>query len=181
MILFDNRVGAKIDDETLNLLESIAKFTMQSSGLSARNIELLLVSNDEISSLNAEFLGKDYATDVLSFPLDSSGIVDSSGFSLEVRESSGDFSDSSADSHIDLPLDSPKLPLGSIVIAYQIADSVAKAQNHSLQTELAILFTHGLLHLLGYDHESDNGEHRKKECAILAHFGIKSALISRNV
>lgn len=174
MILFDNRVGVKIDDETLNLLESIAKFTMQCNGLSARNIELLLVSNDEISSLNAEFLGKDYATDVLSFPLDLSGFV------LEVRESSGDFGDSSADSNIDSPLDSPKLPLGSIVIAYQIADSVAKAQNHSLQTELAILFTHGLLHLLGYDHESDNGEHRKKECAILAHFGIKSTLISRN-
>lgn len=173
MILFDNHMGAKIDDKTLNLLESIAKFTMQSSEFSAQNIELLLVSNDEIRALNAEFLGKDYVTDVLSFPLDSSGIIDSSGFSLELRESN---IDSSADSCIDLP----KLPLGSIVIAYEIADSVAKAQNHSLQTELAILFTHGLLHLLGYDHESDNGAHRKKECEILAHFGIKSTLISRN-
>lgn len=171
MILFDNHVGAKIDNESLNLLESIAEFAMQSSGFSARNIELLLVSNDEIRALNAEFLGKDYATDVLSFPLDSSGFV------LESCESSGD---SNADLYIDSSLDSPKLPLGSIVIAFEIADSVAKAQNHSLQTELAILFTHGLLHLLGYDHESDNGEHRKKESEILAHFGIKSTLISRN-
>ncbi len=173
MILFDNRVGAKVGSETLALLESIAEFTMKSSKFNARNIELLLVSNDEIRSLNAEFLGKDYATDVLSFPLDSSGIIDSSGFVLESNESN---IDSNADSRID----SPKLPLGSVVIAYEIADSVAKAQNHSLQTELAILFTHGLLHLLGYNHEADNGEHRQKEREILAHFGIKSTLISRN-
>lgn len=173
MILFDNRVGVEVGSETLALLESIAKFTMKSSKFNARNIELLLVSNDEIRALNAEFLGKDYATDVLSFPLDSSGIMDSSGFVLEVRESSGD-------SNADSCLDSPKLPLGSIVIAYEIAVSVAKAQNHSLQTELAILFTHGLLHLLGYDHEADNGEHRQKEREILAHFGIQSTLISRN-
>ena len=171
MILFDNRVGAEVGSETLALLESIAKFTMKSSKFSARNIELLLVSNDEIRALNAEFLGRDYATDVLSFPLDSSGFV---------FESSESNIDSNANSRIDSPLDSPKLPLGSIVIAFEIADSVAKAQNHSLQTELAILFTHGLLHLLGYDHEADNGEHRKKEREILAHFGIQSTLISRN-
>ena len=176
MILFDNRVGAEVGSETLALLESIAKFTMKSSKFNARNIELLLVSNDEIRALNAEFLGRDYATDVLSFPLDSSGIIDSSRFALEVRESNID----SSDSHIDSPLDSPQMPLGSIVIAFGIADSVAKLQSHSLQIELAILFTHGLLHLLGYDHEADNGEHRKKEREILAHFGIESTLISRN-
>lgn len=171
MILFDNRVGVEVGSETLALLESIAKFTMKSSKFNARNIELLLVSNDEICALNAEFLGRDYATDVLSFPLDLSGFV---------FESSESNIDSNANSRIDSPLDSPKLPLGSVVIAYEIADSVAKAQNHSLQTELAILFTHGLLHLLGYDHEADNGEHRKKEREILAHFGIQSTLISRN-
>ncbi len=147
MILFDNRVGVEVGNETLALFESIAE------RLTKQNIELLLVSDDEIRALNAEFLGKDYATDVLSFPLDSSGIA---------------------------PHSNDALPLGSIVIAYQIADSVAKAQNHSLQTELAILFTHGLLHLLGYDHEVDNGEHRQKEREILAHFGIESTLISRN-
>ena len=175
MILFDNRVGAKITSESLNLLESIADFTIKSiaAEFSGRNIELLLVSNDEIRTLNREFLGRNYTTDVLSFPLDLSGIIDLNGFAPKSRESS-------ADSRIDSHLDSPKLPLGSIVIAYQMADCVAKAQNHSLQTELAILFTHGLLHLLGYDHEADNGEHRVKESEILAHFGIKSTLISRN-
>lgn len=146
MILFDNRTEMEINSEILAFLEQIL------AKLSTQNVELLLVSDDEIRALNREFLGKDYATDVLSFPLDFS-----------------EFAESRLDSAI----------LGSIVISFEIADSVAKLQNHSLQTELAILFTHGLLHLLGYNHENDNGEHRKKEHEILAQFGIKS-LIERN-
>ena len=157
MILFDNRTDFEINGEILATLKSIAQ------SVTNRNIELLLVSDDEIRGLNAEFLGRDYATDVLSFPLDSSEIM---------RESN----ESSVESNIDLP----NLPLGSIVISLEMAQSVADSYNHSLQSELAILFTHGLLHLLGYDQEADNGEHRIKEREILAHFGIKSTLISRN-
>ena len=74
----------------------------------------------------------------------------------------------------------PNLPLGSIVISLEMAQRVADSHNYSLQSELAILFTHGLLHLLGYDHESDSGEHRVREREILARFGIETTLISRN-
>lgn len=144
MIFFDNRTDFEIGGNILALLETIAH------SITNRDIELLLVSDDEICALNAEFLGKDYATDVLSFPLDLS------------------------------ETDSMHLPLGSIVISLEMAQSVADLQNHSLQSELAILFTHGLLHLLGYDHESDSGEHRVRECEILARFGIETTLISRN-
>lgn len=149
MILFDNRTETEICGEILAFLEQIL------AKLSAKNVELLLVSDDEIRALNREFLGRDYATDVLSFPLDFSEIAESC-----------------------LDSANPAI-LGSIVISLNFAKSYAKAHNHSLQTELAILFTHGLLHLLGYNHESDNGEHRKKEREILAQFGIKS-LIERN-
>lgn len=144
MIFFDNRTDFEIGGNILTLLESIAH------SVTNRDIEFLLVSDDEICALNAEFLGKDYATDVLSFPLDLS------------------------------ETDSMHLPLGSIVISLEMAQSVADLQNHSLQSELAILFTHGLLHLLGYDHESDSGEHRVREREILARFGIETTLISRN-
>lgn len=144
MIFFDNRTDFEIGGNILALLESIA------CSVTNRNIEFLLVSDDEICALNAEFLGKDYATDVLSFPLDLS------------------------------ETDSMHLPLGSIVISLEMAQSVADSHNHSLQSELAILFTHGLLHLLGYDHESDSGEHRVREREILARFGIETTLISRN-
>ena len=144
MIFFDNRTDFEIGGNILTLLESIAH------SVTNRNIEFLLVSDDEICALNAEFLGKDYATDVLSFPLDLS------------------------------ETDSMHLPLGSIVISLEMAQSVADSHNHSLQSELAILFTHGLLHLLGYDHESDSGEHRVREREILARFGIETTLISCN-
>lgn len=144
MIFFDNRTNFEIGGNILTLLETIAH------SVTNRDIEFLLVSDDEICALNAEFLGKDYATDVLSFPLDLS------------------------------ETDSIHLPLGSIVISLEMAQSVADSQNHSLQSELAILFTHGLLHLLGYDHESDSGEHRVREREILARFGIETTLISRN-
>lgn len=144
MIFFDNRTDFEIGGNILTLLESIAH------SVTNRNIEFLLVSDDEICALNAEFLGKDYATDVLSFPLDLS------------------------------ETDSMHLPLGSIVISLEMAQCVADSHNHSLQSELAILFTHGLLHLLGYDHESDSGEHRVREREILARFGIETTLISRN-
>lgn len=149
MILFDNRTETEIGGEILAFLEQIL------AKLSTQNVELLLVSDDEIRALNREFLGRDYATDVLSFPLDFSEIAETC-----------------------LDSANPAI-LGSIVISLNFAKSYAKAHNHSLQTELAILFTHGLLHILGYDHESDNGEHRKKEREILAQFGIKS-LIERN-
>lgn len=145
MIFFDNRTDFEIGGNILALLESIA------CSVTNRDIEFLLVSDDEICALNVEFLGKDYATDVLSFPLDLS------------------------------ETDSMHLPLGSIVISLEMAQRVADSQNHSLQSELAILFTHGLLHLLGYDHESDSGEHRVREREILARFGIETTLISRNV
>ena len=70
-------------------------------------------------------------------------------------------------------------PLGSIVISIDKAKELAKNLGHSLQDELALLFTHGLLHLLGYDHEIDNGEMRQKEQEILEHFNLPQSLIVR--
>jgi len=70
-------------------------------------------------------------------------------------------------------------PLGSIVISIDKAKELAKNLGHSLQDELALLFTHGLLHLLGYDHEIDNGEMRQKEQEILEHFNLPKSLIVR--
>ena len=71
------------------------------------------------------------------------------------------------------------MPLGSIVISIDKAQELANKLKHSLQNELTLLFTHGLLHLLGYDHETDNGEMRKKEQEILEHFNLPKSLIIR--
>ena len=57
---------------------------------------------------------------------------------------------------------SPKLA-GDIAISAEIAAANAAELGHSVETELKILILHGLLHLAGYDHETDNGEMRARE------------------
>lgn len=71
-------------------------------------------------------------------------------------------------------------PLGSIVISLDTAKRVAKELNHTVETEIKILFIHGLLHLLGFDHESDNGEMQKEEERVRERFGLSAkGLIDR--
>lgn len=75
----------------------------------------------------------------------------------------------------------PHTPLGSIVISADFVALGAKQYNHSFEQELSLLFIHGLLHLLGYDHEVDNGEHRKKEEELIREFHLPESLIVRNI
>ena len=75
--------------------------------------------------------------------------------------------------------DMPMSPLGSIVISSLHVEDFAKELNHSINDETALLFTHGLLHLLGLDHEVDNGEMREKEEEIIEKFKLPKSLIVR--
>jgi probable rRNA maturation factor len=70
--------------------------------------------------------------------------------------------------------------LGDIVIAAGVARRQAKAAGHSLQTELRVLALHGLLHLLGYDHEHDNGQMARLERRLRARGGLREGLIERS-
>jgi probable rRNA maturation factor len=74
----------------------------------------------------------------------------------------------------------PMSPLGSIVICEDYVLKKSKEFSHSVNDEFRLLFIHGLLHLLGYDHEIDNGEMRKKEEEIINKFNLPSSLIIRN-
>ncbi|WP_323659252.1 rRNA maturation RNase YbeY [Aliarcobacter butzleri] len=139
MIDLENSTEFEID--TLNL-ENIA------NTLTTKDIELIVVKNDEIQELNKEYRNIDKPTDVLSFPMN-----------FEV---------------IDMPL------LGSIVISTDFVREKAKEFKHSFNEEFTLLFIHGLLHLLGFDHEIDNGEHRLKEEELIEKFKLPSSLIVRN-
>ena len=75
--------------------------------------------------------------------------------------------------------DAPFMPLGTIVISLDKAKEVAHKLNHKVDDEIALLFIHGLLHLLGYDHEVDKGEMREKEKEIIEHFNLPKSLIIR--
>ncbi|MDR2033653.1 MAG: rRNA maturation RNase YbeY [Helicobacteraceae bacterium] len=70
-------------------------------------------------------------------------------------------------------------PLGSIAISIDTAAKQAKAFGHSVESEIAILFLHGLLHLLGLDHEKDNGEMALKEAELRARFNLPIVLTER--
>jgi probable rRNA maturation factor len=76
--------------------------------------------------------------------------------------------------------DIPHFPLGSIVINANLAQTKAKELKHDTNEEIALLFIHGLLHLIGYDHEIDNGQMRKKEEELINQFNLPKSLIIRN-
>jgi probable rRNA maturation factor len=137
MIVLDDRYGY---DAKVEKLESIK------SSLTSKEVELIFMSDDEISKLNEEFRGKKSSTDVLSFPLE----------------------------------DMPNSPLGTIVICIDKVKEKATQLEHSEDDELTLLFIHGLLHLLGYDHECDDGQMREKEKQIIEDFGLPNSLILRN-
>ena len=75
--------------------------------------------------------------------------------------------------------DFPHAPLGSIVINYELAQEKADELGHTREDEITLLFIHGLLHLLGYDHEVDKGEMREKEEALIMHYKLPKSLIVR--
>jgi len=82
---------------------------------------------------------------------------------------------------LSFPLDSmlAHVPLGAIVISMDMVAIKSTELGHRAEDELALLFIHGLLHLLGYDHEIDSGEMRTKEREIVQQFDLPDSLIIR--
>ncbi|MBP6162886.1 MAG: rRNA maturation RNase YbeY [Aliarcobacter sp.] len=134
-------------DNTTEFLIDTASLEKIAESLTKKDIELIVVKNDEIQELNKEHRNIDKATDVLSFPMD---------------------------------FEMPNMPLGSIVISTDFVEEKAKEYGHTFNEEFSLLFIHGLLHLLKYDHEVDNGEHRAKEEELIKKFNLPDSLIVRN-
>lgn len=83
---------------------------------------------------------------------------------------------------LSFPIDDfPHSPLGSIVINHELAHEKAKELGHKIDEEIALLFIHGLLHLLGFDHEVDGGEMREKEEALINQYKLPQSLIVRTI
>jgi probable rRNA maturation factor len=114
------------------------------------SVGIALVADARVRALNRQYLERDYATDVLSFP-----------WSEESHE--------------------PFRYLGDIVIARGVARRQARAAGHSERTELRVLALHGLLHLLGYDHERDRGAMARVERALRVKGGLREGLIERTI
>ena len=134
----------------LKLQESIYKYI---ESLDKQNLytELIFVDSESMQELNKQYMAKDYPTDVLSFPLEIQDIESS---------------------------DMPQC-LGSIIInIYEVCDK-ATLYKHNPYAEFSLLFIHAFLHLLGFDHECDNGEQRILEQTIIESLGLPDSLIVR--
>lgn len=70
--------------------------------------------------------------------------------------------------------------LGDVVIASGIAQRQAQEAGHSVQTEIRVLALHGLLHLLGYDHDTDEGKMARVESRLRMKAGLREGLIERH-
>lgn len=81
---------------------------------------------------------------------------------------------------LSFPLDPfPGAPLGSVIISADTAKRQAEEMGHSTEAEIAVLFLHGLLHLLGFDHECDQGEMAAEEQKRRRQFNLPAALTER--
>jgi probable rRNA maturation factor len=108
-----------------------------------RNAAIVFVSDEAIKKLNRQFRGKNYATDVLSFPNQAE--------KFETENKSN---------------------LGEVVISVERAAAQAKQNGLSFSNEIRQLVLHGLLHLCGHDHETDKGEMNRLELKLRKKLGI---------
>ena len=146
-------------------------------GLDGGLVELVFVGTDSIKALNSDYLGRDFATDVLSFPLEDAPSLPDLEFG-DIENLALPFLDLESISLQAPSLESKRL-LGSVVINLDLALEQASGLGHHFYTEISLLFIHGCLHLLGFDHESDKGQHALLEARIAAALGLPTSLAHR--
>jgi len=117
--------------------------------LGRRDFSVCFVDDREIKRLNVAYLGRRRPTDVLAFPWQGTGRVGGGAANAEFANF-----------------------LGDVVISVETARRNARREGHSALHELRWLILHGLLHLLGYDHERDRGEMTSLELSLRARLGL---------
>ncbi|MEU1391463.1 MULTISPECIES: rRNA maturation RNase YbeY [unclassified Nonomuraea] len=146
-IEINNESGVGVDEENLVALATHVLGEMGINPLA--ELSIVVVDEDAMSELHEKWMGEPGPTDVLAFPMD------------ELRPGGGARGDGES------PAD-PAL-LGDVVLCPQVAARQAKEAGHSAQAELELLCTHGILHLLGYDH-AEPEEHKEM-------FGLQARLL----
>ena len=132
----------KIVLDTSSLVDFSESILSAAEEANGRNASVAFISDRRMKELNSFFRGRNTTTDVLSFP------------------------------HEPDAFDTDKNNLGDIVISAEQAARQAADNGLALEVEIKQLILHGLLHLCGYDHETDNGEMNKRELELRDKLGI---------
>jgi len=123
-------------------VKEIARQVLKAEGVTPPyEVSLVFTDSETVKQLNRDYRGVDEPTDVLAF------------YMLPQK---------GADSSFAIPPDGVTR-LGEVIISYPQAVTQAKEQGHSPERELALLVIHGILHLLGYDHEEPEEERKMRE------------------
>ena len=162
MILEIDDTRGLLDDNARALMQRCADAAEKTEGVTEKTaVFISIVDDDEIQAINREQRGKDMSTDVLSFPTVNypAGQTAGSCAKLLRRE---------YDPEMDACL------LGDIVISMDHVRAQAAEYGHSVRRESGYLLTHGLFHLMGYDHmtEEDKPVMRAMEEKSLASIGL---------
>jgi probable rRNA maturation factor len=138
--------------------------TLQKEVAKGRPFDTLIAGDAELRRLNRDFRGKDYPTDVLSFPAFAGQALPPTnpayGRVLRTSSGSGAF-------------------LGDLAISLGRARAQAREFGHPIEHEVQILMLHGVLHLMGHDHETDSGAMARAEKRWRAKLGLPNGLIER--
>jgi len=130
-VLIRPELEGKID---VRLVEQTAEVTLEHESVPPDvSLTIVVTGDDEIRSLNHQFRGFDSPTDVLSFGQEPA-----------------------TQPFVNAPDEEPYL--GDVILSFPRAQAQAAEQGHSIETEIRLLIVHGILHLLGHDHATDEEE-----------------------
>lgn len=142
----------EVSEEAVMLVDSVLQFAAEAEKIEAGSeLSVSFVDNARIQEINKEFRQKDAATDVISFAMEEMG----------------------EDELAIVGADTPRV-LGDIIISIERTKEQAAEYGHSFDRELGFLALHGFLHLLGYDHmtEEDESVMFTKQKDILTAYGL---------
>lgn len=139
-VVIDNRQDIiEVNQDLEAFVEKVVQKALETELEEDYEVSISFVDNNEIKELNKQYRNKDAATDVLSFPM------------LEFEDAEEDSTDEGEYMETDMLL-------GDIVISLEKAREQAVEYGHSFERELAFLLVHGVLHLIGMDHEDEEQE-----------------------
>jgi probable rRNA maturation factor len=143
----------EVTEEQIDMIEKLLNYAAEMENVQDEaEVSVTFVDNEKIREINRDYRGKDKPTDVISFALEEMGDGEIEVVGAEI----------------------PPV-LGDIIISIPKAREQAEEYGHSFMRELGFLAVHGFLHLLGYDHETEEEEKEmfSKQEQILEQFGLK--------